>query len=85
MERVIIRIENQKGFYEYGMPILIFIDAIDKGNGFVTYCSATGHGEGDYTAILKQTRPITDEEIENLWFYGYKLKDFKLVKKFVRK
>ena len=84
MERVIVRIENQMSFYECGMPILIFIDAPTI-KGDVLYCSATGHGEGDYNAILKQTRPATNEEIENLWFYGYDLEDFKLVKRFIRK
>lgn len=84
MERVIIRVENVKSFFEYGKPILIFIDA-PANVGNVLYCSATGHGEGDYNALLQQSRPIKKEELSSLWFYGYDLKNFRIVKKFMRK
>lgn len=84
MERVIVRIENKKGFIEYGQPLLIFVDA-PASNGQVLYCAYTGHGEGDYSALIQQTRPATEEELNNLWLYDYNLKNFKIVKKFIRK
>lgn len=85
MERVVIRIDNIKGFVEYGKPVLIFIDAPVNINK-VLYCACTGHGEGDYNALIQQTRPITDEELKyfNNKIYGYNLNNFKVVKKFIR-
>lgn len=84
MEGVIVRVDKLKSSFEYDRPVLIFID-VPANIGNVLYCSATGHGEGDYNALIQQTRPITDEELESLWFYGYDLKNFKVVKKFMKK
>lgn len=82
MYRVIVRIETDKRFYEYGKPLLILLDE-PANRGRVCYCSATGHGEGDYSALLQQSRPATPDETENaLKFYGYDdIKDLKIVKR----
>lgn len=78
--RVIVRIENTMGTYEYGKPLLILLDE-PATSGLVAYCSATGHGEGDYDALIKQSRRADREERENaLSLYGYdKIKDLKVV------
>lgn len=82
MYRVIVRIETVKNFIEYGKPLLILLDQ-PANPGRVCFCSATGHGEGDYNVLLKQSRSATDEEIKNaLKAYGYDgVKDLKIVKK----
>lgn len=82
MERVVLRIDNLKSYQEYGHPVLIFIDG-PSNKGQVLYCAATGHGEGDYNALIKQTRPMTQSELDGYHgeIYGYKLSDFKIVKK----
>lgn len=82
MERVIIRIENYKKYAEYGHPLLIFPDA-PVNRGFVLYASFTGHGEGEYSALIEQSRPITESELESYHgnIYGYDLSNFKIVKR----
>ena len=78
--RVIVRIEDTVGTYEYGKPLLILLDE-PANSGLVCYCSATGHGEGEYDALIKQSRRADKEERENgLKLYGYdKIKDLKIV------
>lgn len=70
---LIIRIENDSNFYEYGKPILIWL------NG--DYCSCTGHGCGELSALIEQSREITLNELNafNGEIYGYNLKDFMLL------
>lgn len=86
MYRVIVRIETTKNCFEYNKPLLILLD--ERSNwGYVAYCSATGHGEGEYKALLKQSRPATPEEaIKAVDLYGYNtIKDLKIVKRKVKK
>ena len=82
MERLIIRIEKNKKFIEYNKPLLIFVDDIDAA-GLVTCASYTGHTSGEYSALIKQTRPITPAELVtfNGYIYGYNLADFKIIKR----
>ena len=82
MYKIIARIETTKNCYEYNKPLLILLD--EPANwGLVAYCSATGHGEGDYKTLLKQSRPATEEEAtEIVKLYGYyTIKDLKIVKR----
>lgn len=81
-DRIIIRIDKLKSFYEYGHPVIIFLDE-PANYGRVFYASYTGSGEGDYHALIEQTRPITDEELKsyNGFIYGVNLNEFKIVKK----
>jgi hypothetical protein len=74
--KALIRIMTIKGVIETGKPILIF--PYEKANwGLVNYCSYTGHGEGDYQIILKNSRPIREDELvkfaRNDEIYGYNL------------
>ena len=71
MYRVIVRIETTPDTAEYGKPLLILLD--EPANwGKVCYCSWTGHGEGYYYNLLKQSRRATKEEAENaIKLYGY--------------
>lgn len=82
MYRVIVRIETNKNFIECDTPTLILLDEPSNW-GYVAYCSATGHGEGEYKALLKQSRPATPEEaIKAVDLYGYNtIKDLKIVKR----
>lgn len=82
MYKIIVRVETIKKCYEYNKPLLILLDEPTKW-GCVAYCSATGHGEGDYKTLLKQSRPATEEEAtEAVDFYGYNtIKDLKIVKR----
>ena len=82
-ERLIIRIENDSNYIEYNKPILIFIDDVNPVNHTITLATYTGHTCGEYNAVIQQTRPITPEELEtfNGVIYGYKLTDFKIVKR----
>lgn len=82
-ERLVIRIEKIKRFYEYGKPLLIFIDEVCEPYKNVVYAACTGHGEGNYNALIQQSRPITKEELANFngEIYGYNLNDFNIVKK----
>lgn len=81
-ERLMLRIETDKQYYEYGTPLLIFVDDVGE-RGLVYYCSATGHGYGQHQALIAQSRPMTKEEIESFHgtIYGYNLNDFKIVKR----
>lgn len=80
--RIIIRIDKLKKFIEYGHPVVIFLDE-PANNGMVFYAGYTGSGEGDYNALIKQTRPITDEELKsyNGFIYGINLNEFRIVKR----
>ena len=82
MYRAIVRIETTKNCFEYDKPLLILLDEPSNWD-YVAYCSATGHGEGEYKALLKQSRPATPEEaIQAVDLYGYNtIKDLKIVKK----
>ena len=82
MYRVIVRIETTKNCFEYGKPLLILLD--EPANfGKVAYCSSTGHGEGYYYPLMKQSRKATPEEVENaIKLYGYDdIEDLKIVDK----
>lgn len=82
MYRVIVRIETTPDTAEYGKPLLILLDA-SANWGKVAYCSWTGHGEGLYYPLMKQSRKATPEEVENaLKLYGYDvIEDLKVVDK----
>lgn len=71
MYRVIVRIETTPNTIECGKPLLILLDEPANWNR-VCYCSWTGHGEGYYYPLLKQSRKATPEEAENaIKLYGY--------------
>lgn len=81
-DRIIIRIDKLKSFIEYGHPVIIFLDE-PANYGRVLFMGWTGSGEGEYNALIEQTRPITDEELKsyNGFIYGVNLNEFKIVKK----
>lgn len=82
MYRVIVRIETTPNTLEYGKPLLILLDQPANWNR-VCYCSWTGHGEGYYYVLMKQSRKATPEEAENaIKLYGYdNVEDLKIVKR----
>lgn len=86
-ERVIVRIETDKRFAEYGKFLLIFPDdSLDITYKTVYISQVTGYGEGDYYTMIKQSRPATPEETQQAidWYckaYSESPENLRAVKK----
>lgn len=80
-QRLIVRIETVKNTYEFNKPIFILPDA-PSNKGLIFYISSTGSDEGDYLALLRQSRKATSQEIYDACKkYGLSDLDYKIVSK----